>query len=116
MFAKIKKTVVTKTFLIIFSLVLSIGMISGSYVYKTKAATICSNGLYCFGGEITQIKVCCNGLKVTVKKGPFGGDYMFTVGSMLYMWYNLTPGQCVTGDAWIGGVCKIPTAWRAATR
>ena len=115
MFSKIKKIFISNAFFVIFSLFLSVGMITGSFVYKTRAATMGTNGEYIFGGLIQNIKVCCNGLKVTVGP-PNSGTFMFTSGSMLYQWYNLSVGQCVLGDAYIGGICIKPIAWPPCTR
>jgi uncharacterized membrane protein YgcG len=111
MFQKIKKIVVSKTFLVFFSIIASVGMITGSFVYKTKAATMGSHGLYIFGGMINDIELCCNGLKLEIGN-PRSGTFMFTPGlSKLYMWYNISTDQCVLGDAYPFGVCIKPASW-----
>jgi len=111
MFQKIKKTATSKTFLISMALIMSIGMVTGSFVYKTKAATMGSHGLYIFGGKINDIEYCCNGLKLEIG-GPRDGTFMFSPPlSRLYMWYNISNDQCVLGDAYPFGVCIKPASW-----
>ncbi len=117
MFSKIKKIFSSKITLVFLSLVVSLGIITGAFLYKTnRVGAYCttSQGTLCFGGPIRSVYVCCNGLKITVG-GPREGTFLFTAGSKLYMWYNLTAGQCVLGDAWHGGVCLKPTSWPPCT-
>jgi hypothetical protein len=113
MFQKIQKVLKSKIFLLSFSGILSTSMIAGAFVYKTGAATMCpdSRSFYCIGGKITEIEVCCNGLKVTVE-GDYGGDFMYTPPlSDLNLWFNLTEEKCVKGDAYQYGVCVKPASW-----
>jgi uncharacterized membrane protein YgcG len=111
MFSKIKKTVSSNVFLIFFSTFVSIGMIMGSFVYKTRAATMGAHGLYIFGGKIQDIELCCNGLKLEIG-GPRDGTFIFSWGlSQLFMWYNISNDQCVLGDAYPFGVCIKPASW-----
>ncbi|MFA5830277.1 MAG: hypothetical protein WC878_00430 [Candidatus Paceibacterota bacterium] len=118
MFAKIKKILLSKTALIVFSLVISLGLVAGSFIYKVqKAQGYCVTpfGFLCFGGTITSMEICCNGLKLTVSP-PRDGDFLLTIGSMVYMWWNPTMGQCVMGDAYMGGVCVNPFSWPPCSR
>jgi len=106
MFQKIKKVFFSGSFLIVLSLLLCAGLIGGAFAYKTNKAN--ALGLtHVFSGRINMITICCNGLNVIIGSK----NYIFTVGSRLYLWYNLTPGQCVMGDALPVGVCLSPIAW-----
>lgn len=110
MFSRIKKIIFSKTFIVAFSLLLSISMITGSYLYKVKrtnAYCITQNGMICFGGQVTFLELCCNGIKLYVGTE----TYMWIITTRLYMWWNPTMGQCVLGDAYISGVCLTPLSW-----
>jgi hypothetical protein len=110
MFLKIKKIVLSKTVIVVFSLVVSFGMITGAFIYRVKKANgycVTPNGMYCFGGTITAVQFCCNGMRISISP-PRDGDFLLSYGSMVYMWWNPTVGQCVTGDAYPGGICTIP--------
>lgn len=112
---KIKKTSTSKTFLIILSLFAVLAMISVAYIYKANKVNgyvQTETGMLAFFGKITETEACCNGLKITIdssSKG--GGTFMYSSGSMLYMWFNLSSGQCVEGDATSGGVCVKPNTY-----
>jgi len=117
MFKKIKKILFSKTVFIALSLVLSTGMIVIAFIYKTNKVNgyaFSENGILLFGGKIKSIEVCCNGLKMEIDK-PLDGKFLFTAGSMLYMWYNPTIGQCVLGEAFPVGVCFKPLSWPPCT-
>lgn len=108
----------SKVFLLSFSLILSASMIAGAFVYKTRIvnATIGSNGMLIFGGRIQMMQLCCNGLRLQIGP-PVEADVIFTWPiSQLYMWWNLTMGQCVLGDAYPFGVCVSPFSWPPCTR
>jgi len=110
---KIKKILFSKTLVIVFSLVVSAGLVAGAFIYKTNGVygyNTSDGGMRLFGGKISAIKLCCNGLKITIDK-PLDGKFMFGGGSTLYAWYNLSQNQCVTGDAYPYGECIIITTW-----
>ncbi len=108
MIEKIKKIAVSKTFIFVFALIIGLASFTGFFAYKVKKAEgYCTtpNGLLCFGGTITEVKYCCNGVKITVSS-PREGKFLLTKDSKVYMWNNVTKDQCVMGDANLGGVCK----------
>ncbi len=105
---KIKKIAASKTFFFVFAFIIGFASVSGAFVYKTKKAEgycTTTGGLYCFAGTITQVKYCCNGVKIKVSE-PRDGTFLLTASSKVYMWWNVTKDQCVMGDANPGGVCK----------
>ncbi|MCX6735692.1 MAG: hypothetical protein NTZ13_01255 [Candidatus Parcubacteria bacterium] len=109
MLTKIKKIFLSRTATILFSFFIGLSIIVGSFIYKVNRVNgYCTtdSGRYCFAGKIKKIKVCCNGLKIEVDK-PLDGTFMFTSSSKLYMWWNLSQGQCVMGDADPGGTCIL---------
>ena len=58
-----------------------------------------------FGGRISNVLFCCNGLTIAVGP-PRPGVFLFTFGSILHAYYNIfQPGPWVLGLANPGGVC-----------
>jgi len=113
MFEKTKKIWFPNTVFILLSLILSVSTILGAFIYKTykvNGYATSEKGTLLFGGKINSIDVCCNGLKMEIDK-PLDGKFLFTVGSMLYMWYNPTIGQCVLGESTSSGICYKPNSW-----
>lgn len=61
-----------------------------------------------FGGKITWITYCCNGLALTVGP-PKPGIFLFTAGSILHAYYQIYRiGPWVLGSATPGGFCEDP--------
>jgi len=64
-----------------------------------------------FGGPITYVSYCCNGVAITVGP-PRPGRFLITVGTILYAHYNVyIPGPYVLGSAVPGGTCQIPATY-----
>ncbi|MCX6738680.1 MAG: hypothetical protein NT098_01345 [Candidatus Parcubacteria bacterium] len=108
MIEKIKKIAVSKTFVFVFAFIIGLVSVTGAFVYKVKKAEgycTTTGGLYCFAGTITEVKYCCNGVKIKVSE-PRDGTFLLTDNSKVYMWNNVSKDQCVMGDANPGGVCK----------
>lgn len=74
-------------------------------------------GIY-FGGKITTITFCCNGLMLTIDRyyrpWPGGpptlhevGTYLFQNGPSRLIVGNLSVGKWVLGKAYPGGVCLV---------
>lgn len=67
-----------------------------------------AQGILPFGGKITLVTYCCNGVMITVGP-PRPGNFLFAPGSILHAYYNIyTPGPWVLGLASPGGVCEVP--------
>jgi hypothetical protein len=118
MISRIKKIFLSKASLVILSVFVSLALVSGAFIYRVNQANgycVGENGMYCFGGLIKEVKVCCNGLKLKIGQ-PRDGTFMFMPGlSHLYMWWNLSKGQCVLGDAYPVGICLKIACWPPCT-
>ncbi len=105
---KIKKIFFSKKFPIILSLIVGTGLIALVFIYNLNNVygyVTTESGMRVFGGKVTDVTICCNGLKLKV------GDkdtFLLTATSDVRMWYNPTKGQCVIGDSYPGGVCLKP--------
>ncbi|PIR45410.1 MAG: hypothetical protein COV09_01450 [Candidatus Vogelbacteria bacterium CG10_big_fil_rev_8_21_14_0_10_50_13] len=73
----------------------------------SRAQSLPSAGQKLIGGQIEQVELCCNGLKIEVGD-PNSGEFLFMPGkSTLYPYYNIfTPGAWVLGTASGQGVCQ----------
>jgi hypothetical protein len=84
--------------------VMAIGL---ALTHRSLAQSIPGNR---FGGRITDVYYCCNGLAIIVGP-PSAGWYLFTGGSILKAHYNIYgPGPWVLGYARPGGTCLVKEA------
>lgn len=67
-----------------------------------------------FGGRITSIKFCFEGLMLTLSP-PSPGTYLFSYGTRLYAFYMIRPGVWLLGKRRPGGRCSFPCGIHVCT-
>lgn len=97
-----------KKFLILIIIIIAIASVIFSFVLKFSKESEAVE-LLPFGGRILYVTYCtCSGGILLTVGPPRPGNYYFTVGSMLYSYYQIfKPGPWVLGDAYPGGACTI---------
>ena len=84
---------------------IGVGLILGVF-FHTKPGE--AQAILPVGGPIIKVFPCCNGLMLTIG-APRPGLYLYTWGTPLYPYYNITiPGLYVLGRAISGGICMNP--------
>lgn len=73
----------------------------------SRAQSLPGVGQKLIGGQIQQVTMCCNGVKIKVGQ-PNSGSFLYLPGkSTLYAYYNIfMPGPWVLGTASGIGVCQ----------
>lgn len=97
-----------KKFLILIIIVIAIASVIFSFGLKFSRESEAA-GLLPFGGRILNVTYCtCSGGILLTVGPPRPGNYYFTIGSMLYSYYQIyRPGPWVLGDAYPGGACVV---------
>ncbi len=116
MFLFFRQKLFKQSVIIVFSALFATGMIFSIRAYTTNAFCTAPWGMLCFGGPITDVAICCNGIKIEVGD-PRDGEFLIVKATDINMFFNVyTEDICVKGDAYPGGVCLKPLSWPPCTR
>lgn len=96
-----------KNYLLWAALIIAVALILSAFSSKKAHAL----GLLPFGGQMTSVNYCCNGIQIGVGD-PDGGTFMLnwtTLATGFYADYNVffPDGQYLLGNATLGGSCVI---------
>lgn len=101
-----------KKLILLFAVVIAGLILLAPMVAKRSQAL---GGLLSFGGRITAVEYCCNGVMVSIDP-PRPGTFLFAAGSRLHAYYNIfRPGPWALGTAHPGGFCQKILAFPPCT-
>ncbi|MFA6297173.1 MAG: hypothetical protein WC629_01285 [Candidatus Paceibacterota bacterium] len=112
------KSFISKNKLVLVACIIAITLCFGA-TQKAQALSLADLILFPFTGTIKSMELCCNGIKMEIKKeehqSPIEGKFIFEwknfiplyqLGWGLYEGYKMITGKIVVGAAQQGGECQ----------